>query len=649
MMAGTSCLRRVWVAVGLLFLLLLAPHHAQAAEPGYAEQLVARARQLKLAQDRTWLRLGHYRKGLFGWDSEVDGDTFFNSPSGKGDPEAELDATLRAFFVSQPKDPLVQHPICHFPARFSWLAAKLAIDGKRLPRVSCPKFFEFASKLNARSVTLVFSSYYLNNPASAFGHTFLRINKATRKDEREGRELLDYGVDYAAVVDTNNALFYAFKGLFGLFPGTFNKMPFYYKVREYNDFESRDLWEYDLDLTADEVQMLVAHLWELGSTFFRYFYLSENCSYQILGALEVVNPKFEMTSRLGWPVLPSDTLKALLSNPGLVKSLHYRPSNRTKFKSLRETLTASELSGVDALLRDPTAKLDASFDLAEQVKIIDAAIDLVGIEYARDLTKKRGEMDQHGIELEQALLERRSGYDIESEEQTFRPPIDKYPHAGHESARVGLGSGYERYGGWYHTLNYRLALHDLADPARGYPDTSEIEFINGSLRYYVESPKVTFEDFSLVRVRSLSPLTRYDQKLSWMVDTGAKRVEDEGCDGCVGGYFAIAGGFAVEPFGRAVSLFALGKLELNAPIEPGFFGFLRVGVGPYGGVRLHFSDDVRALFTGSYSYLPGQHPTGIFEARGLLRAQYSRDFALGVEGRIMNRAQSAQLVSYIYY
>ncbi|HXK20354.1 MAG TPA: DUF4105 domain-containing protein, partial [Polyangiaceae bacterium] len=348
---------------------------AQAAGPSYPEQLIARAHQLQLAKDTTWLRLGHYKKGLFGWDSEVDGDTFFNSPTGKGDPQAELDATLRAFFVSQPKDPLVQHPICHFPARFTWLAGKLGIDGKQLPRVQCPKFYEFVSKLNARSVTLVFSSYYLNNPASAFGHTFLRINKATRKEEREGRELLDYGVDYAAVVDTDNALFYAFKGLFGLFPGTFNKMPFYYKVREYNDFESRDLWEYDLDLTPDEVQMLVAHLWELGSTFFRYFYLSENCSYQILGALEVVNPKFELTSRLGWPVLPADTLKALLKNPGLVKSLHYRPSNRTQFKQRKATLTAVELSAVDTLIDDPKAKLDPSFDAAEQVKVIDAATD----------------------------------------------------------------------------------------------------------------------------------------------------------------------------------------------------------------------------------------------------------------------------------
>jgi hypothetical protein len=640
---------RAWGLLGLLLVLVGVPSRAQAAPPSYAEQLVARAQQLKLAEQRTWLRLGHYRKGLFGWESEVDGNTFFNAIDGKVDPRAELDATLRAFFVSQARDPLIQHPMCRFPARFMWLARELSIDLAQLPRVQCPRYLEFVTKLNPRSITLIFSSYYLNNPASAFGHTFLRVNKATRKEEGEGRELLDYGVDYAAVVDTQNGLLYAFKGLFGLFPGTFSKMPFYYKVREYNDFESRDLWEYELDLSPEQVQMLVAHLWELGGTFFRYFYLSENCSYHILGALEVVDPKLELTSRVGWPVIPADTLKALLRNRGLVKSLRYRPSNRTQFKLRVETLSSSELAAVNALFDDPETKLDPSFSQAQQVRVLDAAIDLVGVQFARDLAKKRGDMDPQGIELEQKLLERRASYDLDSEEQRFPPPPDQYPHGGHDSSRLGLGSGYERYGGWYHTLSYRLTLHDLVDPARGYPDGSEIEFMTGSLRYYVESPKVTFEDFSLIRVRSISPLTRFDHKWSWMLDTGAKRVEDTGCDGCVGAFGLFGAGFALEPFGRALTLFALAKVEVNAPIKSGFADIFRVGIGPYGGVRLHFSDDVRALFTGTWSYLPGQRPWHTFEARGAVRAQYTRDFALGIEGRVMDRAASAQLVSYLYF
>src|SRR5205085_2119317 len=93
-----------------------------------------------------------------------------------------------------------------------------------------------------------------------------------------GHDLLDYGVDYSATADTSNPVLYAFKGIFGFFPGTFHIFPYYYKVREYNDYESRDLWEYDLSLTPQQVTMLVAHLYELGATYFDYYYIDENCS-----------------------------------------------------------------------------------------------------------------------------------------------------------------------------------------------------------------------------------------------------------------------------------------------------------------------------------------------------------------------------------
>lgn len=623
---------------------------AQAAEPRpYVESLVAEAERQKLAAQPMWLRLGHYRKGWFGWESEADGKQFFASEEGKGDPSAELDATLRAFFVKPSPDASVEHPICRWPARFGWLNEQLSIDVKRLPRVRCEQYDKFKTELNARSVTLIFSSYFLNNPASAFGHTFLRINKATRGDAREGRELLDYGIDYSAAVDTTNALLYAFKGLTGLFPGTFRRVPFFYKVREYNDYESRDLWEYDLNLTQPQIDRVVAHLWELGHTHFRYFYLSENCSYHILGVLEVADPKLELISRLGYPVLPADTIKVILKNPGLLRALHYRPSNRTQFKHRLQTLSPEELAAVDRLLDAPEAALDARFDPAAQARILDAAIDLVEVRFARDINKQREAMDQRGIAVEQALLERRASLDVDSEELKIPLPERGIPHLGHDSIRLGMGSGYERWGGAYHTLSARLALHDLADPARGYPDGAEISFFAFSGRYYLEHPKVTLEDFSLVRVQSLTPLSRFDRSLSWMVDAGAKRTADRGCNGCTSAFATVGGGVTLEPFGRALTFFAMAKAELGLPIDSGYWDVLRFGIGPYGGLRLQPSDDVRALFTGSWSYLPGQSPRGIYEVRGVLRAQYTRDFALGIEGRLLDRSASAQAVSYIYF
>ena len=223
---------------------------ASRAEAGAPRRSSRALGTTRLAEDPAWLRLGHWRKGLGGWKSEVDGREFFLAPGGKTDPAAELEATLEGLFSPGPFADELADPFCRFPARVQFLAARLGLDPAALPPRSCPKQEDFLARVRPGGVTLVFSSYYLNNPSSSFGHTLLRLDKADGALEGKHFELLDYGVDYAATVDTSNAILYAVKGLFGLFKGEFKHYAYYYKVRQYGDFESRDLWEYDLALHA---------------------------------------------------------------------------------------------------------------------------------------------------------------------------------------------------------------------------------------------------------------------------------------------------------------------------------------------------------------------------------------------------------------
>ncbi|TMA26980.1 MAG: DUF4105 domain-containing protein, partial [Deltaproteobacteria bacterium] len=257
-----SAAGKIAVKAGVVAAAALAAAGARADT--YLQELQASAREQRLAEAAGWLKLLHYERGLFGgWHSEAEAK-FFLSPRGLSDPATELEATLAGFFSGAD----VQ---CRFPARMAWLNGRLHFDFARLPLASCPKFEEFYAKIAARSVTLVFSSYFLNSPASAFGHTLLRLDKGDESVAGKHFELLDYGVNYTATIDTGNAFIYAVKGLFGLFPGQFSAIPYFYKVREYNDFESRDLWEYDLSLTPEQVALVVAHIWELGSTQFPYY------------------------------------------------------------------------------------------------------------------------------------------------------------------------------------------------------------------------------------------------------------------------------------------------------------------------------------------------------------------------------------------
>ena len=202
---------------------------------GYADELVALARSRGLAGARDWRLLLHYRPTLFGgWKSEAAGTPFFLSgPVGPGDPEAELEASLRAFLAPGPAGDA--HPQCRLPARWDWLKRALGVDPLRVHEQRCPAFETWRTGISAQSVTLVYATAYLNSPASMYGHTFLRLSRSTG----EGNPLLDYIVNFAADVDTENGFVYAVKGVTGMFPGHFYVMPYYVKVQEYSNIDCR--------------------------------------------------------------------------------------------------------------------------------------------------------------------------------------------------------------------------------------------------------------------------------------------------------------------------------------------------------------------------------------------------------------------------
>ena len=112
---GLASLAQRWFVLASLLLTTCVARSA-AAEPvkstPYVEQLVQLAQTKRLASNEQWIRLLHYRKTLFGnWESEADGDPFFNAEDGKRDPEAELAATVRGFFGPAPKNSKLDHPL----------------------------------------------------------------------------------------------------------------------------------------------------------------------------------------------------------------------------------------------------------------------------------------------------------------------------------------------------------------------------------------------------------------------------------------------------------------------------------------------------------------------------------------------------------
>ena len=68
-------------------------------------------------------------------------------------------------------------------------------------------------------------------------YTLLRINPG---DNRKDVPLAAYALNYAANANpSDNGAFYAYKGIFGGYPGVFSIVPYYQKIKEYSELENR--------------------------------------------------------------------------------------------------------------------------------------------------------------------------------------------------------------------------------------------------------------------------------------------------------------------------------------------------------------------------------------------------------------------------
>ena len=507
----------------LLFPTLLfstdSPANPQQGE--YLALLQKKAATLKLHTKKRWLKLGHYKPNIFGgYTSEADGPKFFNDKNGRKDPAAELKATLAVFFAPAILNPNELHPQCRFIARYHWLNKHLEFDKNKLAHQPCPRFNQWKRSINPESVTIVFSSFFINSPVSAMGHTLLKLNK---KRAGQKQALLDYGVNYAANADLANTNFvvYAVAGIFGGYPGTFAIYPYYLKVNEYNNSESRDLWEYKLDLNQQEVDILVEHLWEMGSTYFDYFYFDENCSYQLLSLIEVARPDVELTDDFFYVVQPMDTIR-LLQKKKLIVDAVYRPSQLSKFRQKYYSLSYEDQDAVKDLVKDGKT-LPGDLDAAKRTLLLDTAIDYMGF---RKFDQKT--LDKDAAAIYNKLLLARSKITTPVSKKEYKPlPDSVNPVIGHHTTTARLSAGYSSKGA-YGEVMYRPALRQVSDNPLGYAPYSQILFFSTSFRFHEQSDEVPqLNYFRMVDVLSMAPYRRLFKRISWTVSTGFENRRNE--------------------------------------------------------------------------------------------------------------------------
>lgn len=512
-----------FLSVGLL---LAVPAAADDTIPAYLAHLRQQARELRLAEQREWYLLLHYRANLFGgYTSEQDDPGFFLSPNGKTDPQAELDATLAEFFSEELVGRSKQPAQCAFVARYTWLKRELSFDDARLRPFKCDRFDAWFAGFDAEAVTLIFPSAYMNNPASMFGHTFLRIDQ---KGQTPQTRILAYTINFAADVPKDEGLAYPVRGIFGGYSGYFSTIPYYLKVQEYRDIENRDIWEYRLNFDAGQIRRLLMHAWELGNASFDYFFFKENCSYHLLALLEYADPSLHLTEQFRFWTVPADTVRLLAGQPGLVNDIAFRPSRVTLIRRKRERLSAAEHRVVKRLVRDATA------GQSEEIKSLPLARQAFLLDVASDYVRYKGDRDEdHAAEYRahnRQLLTTRSQLRIPSEDLAIHP-FSLQPESGHRTSRAGMGVGW-RNDDTYEEVSLRAAYHDLLDPEPGYTPGAQIEVGSVTLRHYNRAEQTRIERATLANIVSLSPMDSLFRSPSWKLNLGMQTITHRGCELC---------------------------------------------------------------------------------------------------------------------
>lgn len=509
-------------SVAFFIILLLAPLQS------FSDEFSKKAKNISEMQQ--WQHLLHYRShSLLDFkESENDSRHFFISPVGKEDLYAELRAEIPLFAMyNQPDGESLQ---CRFPARYQWLKQFYP----NWQDQSCSELQTWKEEIGADKLTLIFPASYLNSPSSMYGHSLIRLD---REDDSKSK-LLSYSVNFAANADpTDNELVFSYKGLAGGYPGVVSILPYYAKVNEYSHLEHRDVWEYQLNLTKQEVDQFVNHIWETKETEFDYFFFDENCSYRLLALLDASSERIDVADDFSLKAMPIDTIRSLIDSDK-VGDVEYRPSSGVMLNQQQSQLTDIQKEWAVKIVEDTAFISNQQFlQLSdfERAQVLE-----VSISYLRYLVVKKKQRSPKNRKKSLVLLSARSKIPVQD---IFKPIVepgvrDDQGHLTHR-ATVELG---RQNGDDFVDLQMRIAYHELMDLPDGFIRGGQIEM--GALTLRGIDNSLQLQRFKIINILSLGARDYFQQPISWRVSTGFDRFILEDSD--LFAHLDVGGGYSYD-------------------------------------------------------------------------------------------------------
>lgn len=470
----------------------------------------------ELASSPIWLKLLHYTPQ---GKSSITSPEFFLAADGATNAQAELMATYLGLVEGTSSEGL---PVqCRFPGRFRWLQTQLKWTEQQLPSVPCPEFDSFNLEGKAQSLSLVFATGFLGNPASYYGHLLLKVNGPQR--HRNSNDLTATAVNFGAdvPVDENMAL-YIINGLIGQYSSSFSHLQYFYHSHNYGEAELRDLWEFELALPRPELEFMLGHLWEVMSVDFDYYFFNRNCAYRIAEVLELVTETSLTDHWRGWET-PQAVVQRLANatyeQKPLVSQVRFYPSRQSRLYQRYEQLTDTQREKLKLLVAQPTQLQSLLEPLSPdaQYPLLDTLLDYYQV--LRDA--KAGEADINNKYYNQVLAQR---YQLPPGGIQPTYHSDNRPDRGRKPSYLNAGWFSNLEGNSGLSLWLRPAYYDALDA--GFGHTRHAALAMGEVQLGISQNKVYVRDLSLVKIESVRlNLTGLpgDQHHSWYLDVGARQ------------------------------------------------------------------------------------------------------------------------------
>lgn len=510
------------------------------------------------AKDLQWHSLLHYKSTWFGAKekSAIRSSDFFLSPEGFQSPEEELRATILAMGQPVTENPN-KHAQCRFPARLQWLKKVANAQASLWPKVDCPDFLAYSHSGEIESISLVFATGYLSNPASYFGHPLIKFNLSRKKVPSS---LLDVSVSYGAITPPDeNAFVYAFKGIFGGYDGTFSHRHFYYNNHTYGEIELRDMWEYKLNLKPEEVAYFYAHAWELLGKEFTYYFLNDNCASVVAELVDNAASVRVMSRVLPYSIPYSlfDNLIELKRPDGepIVSAVSLIPSRQTRLTTGYRSLDQEQKIVVESVVKENrVTEQFKSLSPERRKEVLETLFNYYSFR-AVEAPPNSGENPHAAVKQELLVIRLQLPPDQESRSQKYEL---KPPHSGPKPflSRVGgiksssFGNGVE--------LQFRTSYYDFLALDFGRAKNSDVRTLDVSIDF--------FESFVWIRKVDLISVSTFnisqtglpgDGGMAWGFNMGFDSLH-LGCRDC--SLFKIEGNY-----GKALPI--LDRQVLYAVIE----------------------------------------------------------------------------------